>query len=64
MRLRMHSALVANIHDEIQAVVKPQQVSLYKKLAIDYFRKSGEYFNLKCPMTGEAREGKNWMETH
>ena len=38
--------------------------ALYKKLAIDCFRKSGEYFNLKCPMTGEAREGKNWMETH
>ena len=44
--------------------VKPQHVSLYKKLAVDCFRKSGEYFNLKCPLTGEVREGKNWMETH
>lgn len=57
-------AFVAHIHDEIQAVVKPEHVEVYKKLAIDSFRKSGEYFKLLCPFTGEAREGKNWMETH
>ena len=57
-------AFVAHIHDEIQAVVKPEHVEVYKKLAIDSFRKSGEYFDLLCPFTGEAREGKNWMETH
>jgi DNA polymerase I-like protein with 3'-5' exonuclease and polymerase domains len=55
---------VAHIHDEIQALVKPEYADLYKNLAIDSFRKSGEYFNLKCPMTGEARVGQNWMETH
>ena len=64
LRWGIHYAFVAHIHDEIQALVKPQHVSLYKKLAVDCFRKSGEYFKLKCPMTGEAREGKNWMETH
>ena len=64
LRWGIHYAFVAHIHDEIQALVKPQHVSLYKKLAIDCFKKSGEYFNLKCPMTGEVREGKNWMETH
>jgi len=64
LRWGVHYAFVAHIHDEIQALVKPQHVSLYKKLAIDCFRKAGEYFNLRCPMTGEARDGKNWMETH
>ena len=64
LRWGIHYAFVAHIHDEIQALVKPQHVSLYKKLAVDCFRKSGEYFNLKCPLTGEVREGKNWMETH
>jgi len=64
MRWGIHFAFVAHIHDEIQALVKPQQVTLYKKLAVDCFRKSGEYFNLKCPLTGEVNEGKNWMETH
>jgi len=64
LRWAIHYAFVAHIHDEIQALVKPQHVSLYSKLAVDCFRKSGEYFNLKCPLTGEVNEGKNWMETH
>ena len=55
---------VAHVHDEYQALVRPQYVELYKELAIDSFRKSGEYFGLKCPLTGEARVGQNWMETH
>jgi DNA polymerase I-like protein with 3'-5' exonuclease and polymerase domains len=55
---------VAHIHDEVQALVKPEYADLYKDLAIDSFRKSGEYFNLKCPMTGEARVGQNWEQTH
>ena len=49
---------------EVQALVKPEYVDLYKDLAINSFRKSGEYFNLKCPMTGEARVGQNWEQTH
>ena len=57
-------AFVAHVHDEFQTLVRPEYVELYKELAIDSFRKSGEYFNLKCPMTGEARVGQNWMETH
>ena len=64
LRWSIHYAFVAHIHDEIQALVKPQHVSLYKKLAVDCFRKSGEYFNLRCPLSGEVNEGKNWMETH
>ena len=55
---------VAHVHDEIQAVVKPQFTSIYKDLAINSFKKAGEFYNLKCPLTGEAKEGKNWMETH
>jgi DNA polymerase I-like protein with 3'-5' exonuclease and polymerase domains len=55
---------VAHVHDEVQSLVRPQHTDLYIKLAIDSFRKSGEYFGLKCPLTGEARVGKNWMETH
>ena len=54
-----HFAFVAHIHDEIQAIVKPQHVSVYKDLAIKSFEKAGEFFDLKCPLTGEAKEGKN-----
>ena len=57
-------AFVAHVHDELQTLVRPEYIELYKELAIDSFRKSGEYFNLKCPMTGEARVGQNWEQTH
>jgi DNA polymerase I-like protein with 3'-5' exonuclease and polymerase domains len=64
LRWGIDYAFVAHVHDEIQALVKPEHLKLYKELSIDSFRKSGEYFKLLCPFTGEAREGKNWMETH
>ena len=48
----------------MQALVLPQYAELFKELAIDSFCKSGEYFDLKCPLTGEARIGKNWAKTH
>jgi len=64
MKWGEHFVFVAHVHDEIQALVRPQYKEIYKELAIDSFRKSGEYFNLKCPMTGEAKFGRNWMETH
>lgn len=55
---------VAHIHDEFQTLVRPEHVEVYMKLAINSFKKAGEYFNLKCPLTGEARVGQNWMESH
>ena len=64
LRWGCHYGFVAHVHDEIQALVKPQHVSVYKDLAIKCFEKAGEYFHLLCPLTGEAKEGKNWMETH
>lgn len=57
-------AYVANIHDEVQALVRPEYVDLFKELAINSFCQSGEYFDLKCPLTGEAKAGTNWKETH
>ena len=64
MKWGCHYGFVAHVHDEIQAVVKPQFTSIYKDLAINSFKKAGEFYKLKCPLTGEAKEGKNWMETH
>ena len=57
-------AFVLNIHDEIQAEVRDELVEDYKKLAVRAIQKAGEYFNFKCPLDGEAKEGMNWAETH
>lgn len=55
---------VLNIHDEYQAEVKPEIAEEYKITAVEAIRKAGEYFNMRCPLTGEAKEGNNWYETH
>lgn len=54
----------ANVHDEIQAAVRPQFVNLMMSTSIRAIEKAGKYFNLLCPFTGESRAGRNWKETH
>ena len=51
-------------HDEWQIAVKPEYVETLQELSIKAIEKSGQYFNLLCPFTGESRVGDNWMETH
>ena len=55
---------ILNIHDEYQAEVSPEIVEEYKVMAVDAIRKAGEFFNMRCPLTGEAKEGENWYQTH
>jgi DNA polymerase I-like protein with 3'-5' exonuclease and polymerase domains len=55
---------ILNIHDEYQAEVTPEIKDEYKKMAVEAIRKAGEYFGFRCPLDGEAKEGKNWYETH
>ena len=54
----------ANIHDEYQVAVRPEYVDITQQISIKAIEKSGEYFNLLCPFTGESRSGLNWEQTH
>ena len=51
-------------HDEWQLAVKPEYVDILQPTSIKAIEKSGEFFNLLCPFTGESRVGANWKETH
>jgi DNA polymerase-1 len=64
LRFGIDYGFCANVHDEVQAATKPEHVELVKKISIEAIEKAGRFFNLLCPFTGEAREGRNWMETH
>ena len=57
-------AFVLNVHDEYQAEVRPELVEEYKVMAVEAIRKAGEYFGFRCPLTGEAKVGTSWYETH
>lgn len=54
----------ANIHDEYQIAVLPDYVKKVQEVSIRAIEKSGEFFSLLCPFTGESRAGANWKETH
>jgi DNA polymerase I-like protein with 3'-5' exonuclease and polymerase domains len=51
-------------HDEWQLAAKPIYMKSVQRLSIESIQKSGQYFNLLCPFTGESRVGANWKETH
>lgn len=51
-------------HDEWQISVKPEYTEMLQEVSIKAIQKSGEYFNLLCPFTGESRSGKDWKQTH
>jgi hypothetical protein len=42
----------------------PEYVELVQDVSIKAIEKSGKYFNLLCPFTGESRAGLNWEQTH
>jgi len=51
-------------HDESQVACLPQHAKIVQSVSIQAIQKSGQYFNLLCPFTGESRVGSNWKETH
>ena len=55
---------VANVHDEWQLEVDKPLSDMVGTLGIDSIKEAGEFYNLKCPLTGEYNVGSNWAETH
>lgn len=55
---------VLNVHDEYQAEVRPELVDEYMVMAVEAIRKAGDYFGFRCPLTGEAKSGESWFDTH
>jgi DNA polymerase I-like protein with 3'-5' exonuclease and polymerase domains len=60
----LDAKFVANIHDEWQIQVKESQAEFVGKLGVEAIEKASEYFNMRCPLTGEYKIGENWYETH
>lgn len=64
MGLGEHVKFVANVHDEVQLEVDAEFAETAGKLAVECISRAGEYFNIRCPLTGEYKVGNNWKETH
>lgn len=56
--------LVAHVHDEMQIQCKPQDADLVGQTVVDAVQEAGRQLNLKVPLSGEYKIGRNWAETH
>lgn len=55
---------VLNVHDEWQIEVLKGTGDVVGKLGVWAIEEAGKQLNLRCPLSGEYRVGKNWYETH
>jgi len=55
---------VATVHDEIQFEVDEDLAEEWGQVAIECIVRAGDYFNIRVPLTGEAKVGDNWRDTH
>jgi DNA polymerase I-like protein with 3'-5' exonuclease and polymerase domains len=57
-------ALVAHVHDEVQLIARKEIADIVGQEAVRSFELAGEYYDFRCPITGEYKVGANWAETH
>jgi DNA polymerase-1 len=51
-------------HDEVQLAVRPEYVEQVKTILVESIESLTEHFKFRCPLTGDAKEGANWRQTH
>lgn len=56
--------LVAHVHDEWQTEVREEIAEHAARTAVRAIEEAGVLLGLRCPITGEAKIGQNWAETH
>lgn len=52
------------VHDELQFDCDKDIAEEFGKMAVECISKAGEFFEIRCPLTGEYKIGANWAETH
>ena len=55
---------VANVHDEFQIECKADIADLVGQAGKQAIIEAGLAYNLRCPLDGEYKIGRNWRETH
>ena len=60
----INASFCANVHDEWQIEVPQEDAERVGKMAVEAIKEAGEYFKLRCPLTGEYNVGNTWKDTH
>ena len=59
-----HNHQLAFVHDELQYECKPDQAQKMMEILENSAKLAGEYYNLRCPIAAEAKQGKTWADVH
>jgi DNA polymerase-1 len=57
-------AVMALVHDEWQASVKPELADEYGEVACEAIREAGRFYDFGCPLDAQFKKGRNWKDTH
>ena len=63
-KYHIDAKFVANVHDEWQIECSPDIADVVGKAAVQSIKEAGIAYNLRCPLDGEYKVGRNWRETH
>lgn len=63
-RLGIPAKLVNWVHDEMVFEVPIGLGEVVGQIGSAMITKAGQEFSMRCPMAGEAKVGKNWLECH
>ena len=61
---KFHTHQLAFVHDELQFECRPYEAFGVKSILEDSARLAGEYYQLRCPIAAEAKEGLTWADVH
>ena len=59
-----HNHQLAFVHDELQYECKPDQAQKMMEILENSAKLAGEYYNLRCPIAAESKQGKTWADVH
>jgi DNA polymerase-1 len=60
--LEVYPAL--HVHDEWQSITKESDAEEHSQINIQAIKDAGEELGFRCPLDGQSKIGKNWMDTH
>ena len=55
---------LAFVHDELQYECEAQHAEKLMQILEKSAELAGEYYNLRCPIAAEAKQGKTWADVH
>jgi DNA polymerase-1 len=57
--------IVAFVHDELCIAARTLEISeIIAEVGVRMCAEAGRFYNLQCPLTGEAKIGRTWAEIH